>query len=82
MAAWESWIRRYSGHTASDRETVLFYHVKQSISYGPFGRPIWPVLEGVNPDWLVTVATLNNKSAKALVSEALLIARTYVQVVR
>ena len=23
-------------------ETVLFYHVKQSISYGPFGRPMWP----------------------------------------
>ena len=38
MAAWESWIRRYSGHAASDRETVLFYHVKQSISYGPFGH--------------------------------------------
>ena len=43
MAARESWIRRYSGHAASDRETVLFYHVKQSISYGGlFGRPMWP----------------------------------------
>ena len=66
-----SWTFHYGTMTAQSLDTDVqrpFYSVA-TVALLPYGKR-------------TTVATLNNKSAKALVSEALLSARAYAQVVR